>query len=351
MRCSLGMLHIVMATSPGCLSKDTSQQVRKLTWYAVAGTCHHAVSIFKTKFPKKMNDFIRNYTIGQFTNQGSVASDFAITRFDNMDEPDVDAIHKHTFYEILWVDEGSSRQSIDFRSYKLHPKSLFFISPGQVHEFEEWDDLRGGTIMFTEDFFLHNQQNKNKLFELTFLDNVYFNPLLLLDCQDYASFRHYIDLLITEKHSAGSMKEILQALLHILLLQVQRSIKPVDHQTTSKRNIQLFKQFKNILESNFTQSLSTSDYATKLNITSHHLNRIVKEITGETAGAVIKSRSMLEAKRLLSFTDLSVSQISSQLSYYDSSYFSKLFKSSTGRTPVEFKMEMSRKYRKVPVSL
>ncbi|MGE5109035.1 MAG: AraC family transcriptional regulator [Sphingobacteriales bacterium] len=293
-----------------------------------------------------MKDLFPFYTIGHFINQSSNPTEFEITRFEEMDEPNVDDVHKHTFYEILWVDEGKSRQIIDFQSYELQPKSLFFISPGQVHEFEGWQELKGGTIMFTEDFFLQNQQNKDKLFELSFLDNVYFNPNLLLGCEDYASFRNYIDLLIAEKNRAKSSKEILQSLLHILLLQVQRSIDTDENINSSRRSIILYKQFKNILESNFPRALTTNYYAVKLNITQHHLNRIVKEITGKTASDVIKARSILEAKRMLSFTDLSVSEIASNLSYFDSSYFSKLFKSATGKTPVEFKTEMSVKYRK-----
>jgi len=292
-----------------------------------------------------MKDLFRSYTIGHFINQATSLTEFEITFFEEMDEPDIDEVHKHTFYEILWVDEGSSRQTIDFQSYDLRPKSLFFISPGQVHEFESWQGLKGGTIMFTEGFFLQNQQNKDKLFELNFLDNVYFNPNLLLQCNDYTTFRNYIDLLVAEKKRAIPNEEILQSLLHILLLQVQRSIESNENINTTKRNIILFKQFKNLLESNFTRALTSSYFADKLNITQHHLNRIVKEITDKTTTEVIKARTVLEAKRLLIFTDLSVSEIALKLNYFDSSYFSKIFKSETGKTPVEFKTQMSERYR------
>jgi AraC family transcriptional regulator, transcriptional activator of pobA len=187
-----------------------------------------------------MKDLFRSYTIGHFINQARRVTEFETTFFEEMEELDIDEVHKHTFYEILWVDEGSSRQTIDFQSYDLRPKSLFFISPGQVHEFESWQRLKGGTIMFTEGFFLQNQQNKDKLFELSFLDNVYFNPNLLLQCLDYITFRNYIDLLVAEKKRARPNEEILQSLLHILLLQVQRSIESTENINTTKRNIILF---------------------------------------------------------------------------------------------------------------
>jgi AraC-like DNA-binding protein len=298
-----------------------------------------------------MKNLFQPYSIGHFVNQPSNVIEFEITHFQQMEDPDLTDVHKHSFYEILWVDQGTSAQTIDFKTYDLQAKSLFFISPGQVHEFEKWQGLKGGTIMFTEDFFLRNQQDKDKLFELGFLDNVYFNPNLQLGPDEYKSIRHCIDLLISEKNRDGSMPEILQSLLHILLLQIQRCIRISKIPNASRRNIIIFKQFKNILEFHFSKGLIASQYAEKLNITEHHLNRIVKEITGQTAGSVIKARTILEAKRLLSFTDFSIGDIASQLNYFDASYFSKIFKSCTGKSPIEFKVEMSKKYKKEQVLL
>jgi len=298
-----------------------------------------------------MKNLFRDYTIGHFINQPLSRTEFEINLFENMVEPDVDDVHKHNFYEILWVDEGSSRQTIDFQTHQLLPKSLFFISPGQVHEFEAWQGLKGGTIMFTEDFFLRNQQNKDRLFEISFLDNVYFNPNLFLGCQDFALFRNYINMLMAEDSRKDSDPEILQSLLHILLLQVQRSIKKEGAQPSDRRNIILFKQFKNLLEAGYTEGKKVADYAKELNISKHHLNRIAKELTGQTAGNVIKSRTLLEAKRLLTYSDYSVAEIATHLHYFDASYFSKTFKSITGQSPIEFKMQMSEKYQKAPVML
>lgn len=118
-----------------------------------------------------MKDLFPFYTIGHFINEPTNRTEFEIMRFDEMDEPEVDDIHKHTFYEILWTEKGISKQTIDYKEYEVLPNSLFFISPNQVHQFEEWKPLKGGTILFTEDFFLLNQNHKDKLFELSFLDN------------------------------------------------------------------------------------------------------------------------------------------------------------------------------------
>ncbi len=292
-----------------------------------------------------MKDVFPLYSIGHFINEPSNQTEFEIIRFDGMDEPNVDDIHKHTFYEILWTEKGISKQTIDYKEYEVLPNSLFFISPNQVHQFEEWKPLKGGTILFTEDFFLLNHYNKDKLFELSFLDNFYANPCIQLDKKNFIDIKQTIDLIAIEQKRIDKSQAITQSLLHILLAQVQRCIDTEIAKPVSKKYLILFKRFKNLLDKHFVENKTTSFFAQELHITAHHLNLITKEVTGKTASEVIRARSILEAKRLLTFTDKTVSEIAFELNYTDSSYFAKTFKSETNMSPMEFKTEMSEKYR------
>jgi AraC-like DNA-binding protein len=292
-----------------------------------------------------VKEIFKRYGIGHFINEPNNPTDFAITRFDEMEEPDVDEIHKHTFYEILWTEKGKSKQTIDYNQYEVLPNTLFFISPHQLHRFEEWKQLAGGTILFTEDFFLINHQSKDKLFELTFLDNIYSNPCIQFGKNDFAEIKHTIDLIYTEQHRPDRSMAITQSLLHILLTQIQRSVDSHANRAVSKRSLVLYKEFKNLVETHFHQNRTTKFYANQLYITQHHLNIVSKNVTGKTASEIIKGRSILEAKRLLTFTAKTVTQIATDLSYFDSSYFARIFKADTGMSPNDFKKEMSAKYR------
>lgn len=285
------------------------------------------------------------YSIGHFINQPSNNTDFEIMRFDDMEEPEVDDIHKHTFYEILWTEAGLSKQTIDYQEYEVKPKSLFFISPNQVHQFEEWKPLVGGTILFTEDFFLMNQNNKDKLFEISFLDNFYANPCIHLQKNEFETVKNTIDMMVAEQKRPNKNKSILQSLLHVLLEQVQRNVDSETKINTSKKYLVIFKKFKTLLDQFFINNNTTAFYAEQLAITAHHLNLICKEVTGKTASEVIRARVVLEIKRLLTFTDLTVSEIAFTLNITDSSYLAKLFKTETNQSPKEFKIEMSEKYR------
>ena len=277
------------------------------------------------------------YSIGHFINQPANPTEFEITRFETMDEPDVDDLHKHTFYEIIWIEDGESRQVIDYKDYDIRASSLFFISPGQLHSFEEWKPVTGGTIMFTADFFLLNHSNPDRLFELSFLDNFYANPCLRPDPDSYADIKHTIDLLTAEHRRTDRSMPICQSLLHILLQQVQRSIDTQTGQSVSKKYLVIYKNFKNLVDEYFMENGTASTYAARLNITPHHLNDVTKRVTGKTATEVIRARSMLEAKRLLTFTDQTVAEVAAGLNYFDGSYFAKLFKAEVGLSPTAFR--------------
>ncbi|MBS1661837.1 MAG: helix-turn-helix domain-containing protein [Bacteroidetes bacterium] len=292
-----------------------------------------------------MKDLLSTYSIGHFVNEPARRTDFEILYFEGLEEPDVDEIHKHAFYEIIWTEKGMSRQTIDYKEYEVRPGSLFFISPNQVHRFEEWKPLAGGSILFTEELFLLGLYNKDKLFELSFLDNFYTNPCLQLGRKDFADVKKTIDIISGEYKRKDRSVAIVQSLLHVLLAQVQRCIDNNEDREYSKKYLVLYKRLRELLEENFSRNEPVSFYAERLNITQHHLNLVVKSVTGKTAGQVIRERSMLEAKRLLTFSDYTVTEIASELGYFDSSYFSKLFRQETGQAANAFKKKMSEKYR------
>jgi AraC-like DNA-binding protein/mannose-6-phosphate isomerase-like protein (cupin superfamily) len=281
----------------------------------------------------------KHYHIGHFINEPQNPTQFEILEFETMQEPNVDDWHKHTFYEILWVEKGKTFQYIDYKKYEINDNTLFFISPNQLHYFETWSELEGLTILFTEEFFLLNQQNQDILFEISFLDNFYSNPFLHLDSQSASDLKNIIEQIKNEKKHAQSSKIILQSFLHILLAKIQRYINQNQSVSPSKKYLITFKKFKNLLDEHFQQGFSVSDYAEKLSITQHHLNLICNEIAGKTASQVIRSRVILEAKRMLTFSESTINEISYQLGFEENAYFSRVFKKETGISPIEFKQK------------
>ncbi|WP_428070285.1 AraC family transcriptional regulator [Chryseobacterium gambrini] len=284
----------------------------------------------------------KTISIVDLINQPHQQVDFLVDRFEDMVEPEnITFPHKHNFYEILWITKGKSNQNIDFKPFSISADTLFFISPGQLHLFEEWENIEGFVILFTEQFFLQIFQNKNILFELSYLDNLYENPFLQLKNEDKKALEPIVDLLYQDANNSEQNNESIQALLLILLRRIQKIITTKNNQNNSKHQVVIFKQFKNLVELNFAKNLSVSEYASQLNISTHQLNAFVKTICGKTTTEIIRERIILEAQQLLYFSELTVSQIADHLGFEDSSYFARYFKKKVGLSPQDFKKNIS----------
>jgi AraC-like DNA-binding protein len=255
--------------------------------------------------------------------------------------------HKHRFYELFLVESGEAIHAVDYQEYKLYKNTFFFIAQGQLHFWAKTnrENIRGYRLMFTEDFFQMNQMNNQFLFELIHLDNIYQHPFIALSPKQNRLIYTYFDLLFEEYNRDSRYEKALQSLLFLLLAEIHRLYESPSPTDSSKHQATIFKQFMMQLETHFAEKWSASDYAQALHISPRHLNRIVHNMTNQSLTQVIQNRIVLEAKRLLTFTDLTVHQISDTLGFEDSAYFARYFRKATGLSPTDFKNKMSEKYQ------
>lgn len=99
----------------------------------------------------------------------------------------------------------------------------------------------------------------------------------------------------------------------------------------------LTKQFIQLVEAHYLDTSSVADYAAMLHVTTNHLIETVRGNVGHPAGKIIRERLLLEAKRLLRYSDTPVAEIATLLKFEDPSYFARFFKKRTGVSPTEFR--------------
>ena len=97
---------------------------------------------------------------------------------------------------------------------------------------------------------------------------------------------------------------------------------------------------REMIESHYREHLSLADYAQKLRVSTTHLNCLCREYHGTSALNVLHQRLLLEAKRSLQYTSMTITQVSDYLGFSDVTYFSRFFRKREGVTPKEFKMKM-----------
>ena len=95
--------------------------------------------------------------------------------------------------------------------------------------------------------------------------------------------------------------------------------------------------FRDLLETNYTNLKSVSDYAQLIFISEKRLGQATTKVLGKSPKEVINDRILLEAKRLLVHTNLSIKEIGQELGFEDPAYFVRYFKKNTKTSPVEFR--------------
>jgi AraC-like DNA-binding protein len=251
--------------------------------------------------------------------------------------------HRHDFYQIDWVEHGTGHHIIDSVKYEVKPKTLFFMAPGQIHDFVLSDDTVGFTINFSAEFFVLQLQNKNMLSELPVYDLDNSMQALYLDDAQARSIVETLNAIGEEYVSdQGGWADMIRSYLYILLMKASRMAEPGVGVDPASRSLFLARRFKSLLEKEFSTVQEVSEYAQMLRVNERSLNEAVRRATGTTAAKLIRERVMLEAKRLLLHSEVSVAEVADRLAFEDPAYFSRAFKKHTGRSPLEFRQSLSK---------
>ncbi|MEP2026801.1 MAG: AraC family transcriptional regulator [Reichenbachiella sp.] len=278
------------------------------------------------------------YSIEKFKEGGE--KPYQIEVFDANRHFEVEYPHCHDFFEVLFLTQGSGVHIIDNNSYEIQPPCIFFLSPGQAHKLELSEDVSGYIFLFTGEFYLLDKSNQNKLLEYPFFFNVKQDnpPLLIKDSSDQAFLASLFKKGCEEmsKTDQGSY-ELSHALLELILCSCERLYPPEQLEGVRQKGHVLVKRFRELIEEKYQQNLSIKDYADLLNVSENHLTHLVKERTSKTSKELIREKQIIEIKRLLKYSDYSITQIADHLSFKDQSYFTKFFKKSEGITPLDYR--------------
>lgn len=247
--------------------------------------------------------------------------------------------HKHNFFLCVLFTEGSGIHEIDFNSYDVQPGTVFFLKPGQTH-FWKFDSAPKGYIFFHSQDFYNLVFSKSKLEQYSFYYSYKNPPFLLLKNKDIPPIAKYFEEINNEYSDSLPFKnQKIASLLNITYIELSRHYNSVGaHQkTVSTTYLKTLQALQGAIEEFYKTEKSAAFYANLLHITPKHLNRITKTSLNKTTTELITERVLLEAKRLIVHSNNSLSVAAETLGFDDYAYFSKLFKSKTNKTPLEFR--------------
>ena len=239
--------------------------------------------------------------------------------------------HRHAYHELIWVRNGAAEHLLDGESLRAPAPSFLVIPEGRVHRFTPAPRLAGCVVRFRESF-------------LPDSSSILFNQFVGTSCIDVPpTIAAEIDALIALARlewrsgdpSATPLRHLLRALIaKIESLWFQASGMQRRARTDSQR---LWVRFSRLVEARYLAEHSPGYYARELGMSSRRLNTVARLFAGTTVAEAIGHRLVLEAKRQLLFSDLSVGEISFALGFEEHSYFTRVFRKRVGMTPSEYR--------------
>lgn len=265
--------------------------------------------------------------------EGLDSSLFIATEKDFANSPVIDYPYRSYFYVVGLMHQGNDKIKVGFSDYELKDKTISFVGPGIVRQWEnnDWNAVNH-TVFFKADLF-------QKPFYSNFLvDYAYFKPgayhALHLHDEDYDKAFDFLELMDRNRGDQGVLIGLLFSYLQFIdqlyTTAVQGMIRDSSHHKISN-------QFSQLLHDNYQKEKEVNFYVDQMNITPKYLSEILKKEVGKPAKQLIDDFILMEAESLLKQTHMSVKEILYWLGYEDPSYFSKLFKSKVGTTPAQYR--------------
>lgn len=253
------------------------------------------------------------------------------------------APHKIQFYIILLVTKNTYTHFVDFQSYDLKAGSLLFLAKNQVQYFTKNLDTAEGFCIIINSQFLEQNYLLSKNRVLQRLYNYHLEvPVIHANELEEDTFESSIQKLYAEYKLPNNFAkvEMLQAYLTIILLKAERIQQQRSTNTIKSHWLEVFNQFKNLLEVNYVKTRNSRAYASKLFVSYKFLNDVVKQSAGKTVKAFIDNFVTIEIKRYLASTSLSIKEISYKTGFEEPANMVKFFKKHTQYTPLQFRKQL-----------
>ncbi len=252
-------------------------------------------------------------------------------------------------FRIIWNRGPDLDVEIDALPIRLQTDHVLCVTPNQKIKINDTHTEIRSFIFNREFYCIHENDHEVSCEGLLFYGTSGMS-IVRLNNNELEKFELLYRVFLDEMQTRDSIQEeMLRMLLKRLIIKCTRLAKEQHlNSRTPDSGIELIRKFNILVEQHFREKKSVGEYAEMLHKSSKTLSNLFSKASDQTPLQVIHSRIILEAKRLMVYTDKTIKEISYELGYEEIPYFSRLFKKETGKSPSEFrksaKMVQSGKY-------
>lgn len=263
---------------------------------------------------------------------------FLVLNQDSIDE--INSDYYKPYIKVLYLPENYSI-TIDFKHYKTTTPSLFFINSNQYLQIEKEGKKQGYFMYYNRDFYCVQIHDAEVACDGLLFNNIFEMPMTALPDKEILFVEGIYNQIQEEFDSPdSSQEEMIRTYLKQLIIKATRIWKVqqlgiLNDEPT--KEMDFFRDFSRLVEIHFRTKHTVADYADILGVAPKTLSNKFNRLELTQPNDIIKERIILEAKRLLGHSSLSVKEIAYQLGYEDPAYFNRLFTNKVGDTPSNFK--------------
>ncbi len=265
---------------------------------------------------------------------------FALTDFTC--EVSLDLLNRGDLYKVLWANGGDIKLMVDHYQIELAKDQLLFCTPLNIIEVLD-NSSQVTALVFNKEFFcIQNHDEQVSCHGFLFFGSSDPQRVMLVDKQlenftlMIAMFKEDLNI---KDHLQG---EMLRSLLKRLLIQSTRLAKEsLPQPAISNANLNVIREYNILVEKHFRKMHNVKDYADLLHKSPKTLSNLFPKYSDKSPLMVINERILLEARRLLLYSDKSTMEVADELGYKDPGHFSKFFKKHEGLSPSQFRKERS----------
>jgi len=240
-------------------------------------------------------------------------------------------IHQHNHYEILIIKDGTGSHIVDFEHHNIKANQVYFLRPGQSHQFIPNPDAKFYFIAFDQDDIIRPIGFK----QFHFFQSFYCSGPVQLD--EIESIIKHVSDIDLELQDPGPMQDVLiSGLVSVLLIKIQRKfVKFASPQKIVKPD--LIQNFNQMIDSPHCLFRFVKEYAKALHVNPTYLNDLIKKETGHPASHWIQKKQLNLSKLLLMKDDQNLKSIASYLGFKNTTHFSRFFKAQSNLSPSDYK--------------